>query len=232
MKGRSRACFNRITAASTSSWALASSGRCRRPRMIRSSSGMSSGIRRMTASAGSTGATTVLGSSTSSRIRLAESTSNWPLRSWTSFCRRFSSVKARRWSASRPCPSRAKEPVIRESSSALAAASRAIASRPVAPLEVEIGLGDFQQRVVGRGLEPGPVRVEDPASGHGLEDRVGDPQRGAQAVQRGDAGPRRGPGTVFASAAVPPTNSPLRSIVWTWPLTVWIWPSDRYQVGP
>ena len=44
--------------------------------------------------------------------------------------------------------------------------------------------------------------------------------------------PGGGPWMVFASAAVPPTNNALRSIVWTWPVTVWIWPSDRYQVGP
>ena len=44
--------------------------------------------------------------------------------------------------------------------------------------------------------------------------------------------PGGGPGKVLASAAVPPMNSELRSIVWTWPLTVWTWPSARYQVGP
>ena len=44
--------------------------------------------------------------------------------------------------------------------------------------------------------------------------------------------PGGGPWMVFASAAVPPRKSALRLIVWTWPVTVWIWPSDRYQLGP
>ena len=79
MNGRSRACFSRMIDASTSSWALASSGRLCRPLIIRSSSGTSSGISVMTHSAGSTGAITDWGLSTKICTRLAEATSNWPV---------------------------------------------------------------------------------------------------------------------------------------------------------
>ena len=77
------------------------------PGSSRSSSGTSSGIRRMMHSGGSTGASTIFGSSTSRRTRLAEATSNWPLARLASRRRCFTSVSARRWSASRPCPRRA-----------------------------------------------------------------------------------------------------------------------------
>ena len=42
-------------------------------------------------SGGSTGAITTLGSSTNRRIRLAEATRSWPLASWASLRRCFSS---------------------------------------------------------------------------------------------------------------------------------------------
>ncbi len=112
-------------------------------------------------SGGSTGTMTTLGSSTSRRIRLAEATRTWPLASWASLRRCFTSVSARRWSASRPSPSLAYELVIAARASALAVASRAIARRPVAALEVEVGLRDLQERVVGRGAKAGLIGSQD-----------------------------------------------------------------------
>ena len=124
---------------------------------------------------------------------MAEATSNWPLASWASRRRCFTSVSARRWSASRPCPRLGVGAGDRREGLGVRGGLAGDGQPPGRTLEVEVGLGDLQQRVVGRGPEPGLVRGEDAPRRHGFEDRVGNPQHRGHAVHGRDAGPRRRP---------------------------------------
>ena len=74
--------------------------------------------------------------------------------------------------------------------SALPAASRAMASVPAACWRSKYASETARSGVVGRDLDAGLVRGDDPPP-TGLVDRVGDPQDPAQAVQGGVAGSRR-----------------------------------------
>ena len=154
------------------------------------------------------------GSSTSRRTRLAEATSNWPLASWISLA---PVLQLGQGAAMVGLQALSEAGVsagdLRES----LGVRRGLAGDgqpPAGGLEIEVGLGDPQQRVVGRGLEPGLVRGQDAPRRHGLEDRVGDPQRRAQAVQRRESrSPATARGTSWPAPPSPPRNSELRSIV-------------------
>ena len=132
MNGRSFACLRRISVAWTSAWASASSGRWRSPVTIRSSIGQPSATRRSTDSGGSTGATTILGSSRS----------GGPARRRRPRARPTASAISLRRVAARPGCGGGRPPAPPRSGhtrrsaptrvSALAAASRAIMSRPAA----------------------------------------------------------------------------------------------------
>ena len=226
MKGRSLACFSRSRVAWTSSCASASSGRCCSP----GRSGRRAGRRRGPGGgpprAARPGRPRACGSSTSRRTSSAEATSSSPT---------AASIALRRRSQLGQAPA--------------VVGLQARAAPGVGGGELGEGLGvagglagDGQptRRPAGGRSRPRRPRAGRRSSRPGA--RPGWRRRPAarpaarrsrrrsagprQAVQRGEAGPRRRrPGSRWPAPAVAPRNSELRLIVWTWPVTVWTCPS-------
>ena len=110
------------------------------------------------------------------------------------------------------------------SSSALPAASRAMASVPAACWRSKYASEAASRALFFATPTPGLVGGDESLRGPGLVDRVGEPQHAAQAVQRRVAASRGGAGKLFARVAVVPRESESRWTVWTWPLIAWTWP--------
>ncbi len=146
----------------------------------------------MIVSAGSTGATTTRGLSTSTRTRLAEATSNWPLASSVSLRRCRSSVSARRWSASMPSPVRGVGPGDITEVRRIGGRFPRDRDPSAGELKIQIRLGNLQHGIVVGGLKPRAARGHDPPSGQGLIDRVGKAEHRRQSIQGRIARARRG----------------------------------------
>ena len=232
MNGRSFACFSRIRVAWTSAWASASSGRFRRPVAIRSSSGQSSATRRIDRLGRldrgdhdprvEPDPADQLGRGD---LQLADGGLDVP-----ALAVALGQDPAVVGLQARPGPGVGGGQL--GQGLGVGGGLAGDRQRPGGLLEVEVRLGHAEQGVVGRGPDPGLPGGDDPPGGQRLEDRVGDPQDRVRPETCAGPPAGTGPETLDPAAAVAPRNSELLLIDWTWPWTIWAWPSWRIQFGP